>query len=339
MKLGTALLPIIALSFTTLAFSGCAAQTDATDGADDQETEVDETESTEEALTSTPSNYGYWIVTHRDFRRCISPICGGWWVKRVNQAKTLCANGMMESECYVSSISFNGVGLSAREEADVRASVESGKAVIKAKGYKKKFNGIAIGTLKANEAWTSATGSTIDGTFFRLADNGIRCIQAPCPSTTAHTLNSADKQNIIDAILDQTSVPADQDTLDRASTAIGTTDGLIVAGGLLLPKCIPNSQCGPKVNASEIFLKVVRREGKGCGSRGLPYTCNSGQFCSYTPTAICGWADAAGKCAYKPEACIKIYQPVCGCDGQTHGNSCMAASAGTSVASQGACAK
>jgi hypothetical protein len=53
---------------------------------------------------------------------------------------------------------------------------------------------------------------------------------------------------------------------------------------------------------------------------------------------MCGaTVDEAGTCVAKPDACDQNYDPVCGCDGQTHGNACMAHLAGTAVASAGAC--
>lgn len=320
------------LSLTSLA--GCAADTsEDAPGADDSE----EVAESEDAITASSSNYGYYLVTRRDFRKCMAPMCGGFFVKRVNEQTTQCADGSKQAECYVSAIQLTGIGLSAREEADLRGAVESGKALIKARVYKKKLNGTYFGTLKANEGWLGATGSTPDGTFYRAADNGIRCIKAPCPSTTVAELNGSAQYNVIKVNLTSTATPADQATLDRAAQALGTKDGILLAGGVALPKCVPNSNCGPFASASEIYLRVTRREGKACGF-WTTYACNAGQYCNWKAADICGAADAPGTCSYKPEVCNKIFKPVCACDGKTYSNECMAAAAGASVSSQGACA-
>ena len=332
---------LFSLSVLSLAgLSGCAA--DAATSEDDSAEEV--VAESEDAISSSQTNYGYFIVTHRDFRKCISPLCGGFWVKRVNEAKTTCADGKKQDECYVSAITFGGMGLSDREEEEFRGAVEAGHGLIKARQYKKKWNGIQLGTLKASEGWKSATDSvdgTFDGSFYRAADNGIRCITAPCPSTSASLLNSKDSWNVISVHLDNTQNPADADTMARATNAIGTTEGILVAGGVAIPKCIPGSKCGPFVNASDFYLKYTHTEGVSCGGHvmGPPMVCNAGQYCAWTPENMCGAFDASGKCSYKPEVCNKLYAPVCACDGNTYSNDCMAAAAGYSVSSQGACAK
>jgi hypothetical protein len=50
------------------------------------------------AVTAQTSDF---FTIREDLRKCASPMCGGYFVKRVNQPTTLCANGRNMSECYV----------------------------------------------------------------------------------------------------------------------------------------------------------------------------------------------------------------------------------------------
>jgi len=93
----------------------------------------------------------------------------------------------------------------------------------------------------------------------------------------------------------------------------------------------------------EICDDFCARPDPDCGGGGggqcgglLGLTCADGEWCDYDG-ASCGAADQLGTCTPRPEACIEIYSPVCGCDGSTYGNECEANAAGVDVASEGAC--
>jgi hypothetical protein len=81
---------------------------------------------------------------------------------------------------------------------------------------------------------------------------------------------------------------------------------------------------------------AVRAQGEcpaapgACGSNA---DCAKTDYCAFPE----GQCDTRGSCTPRPQACTFIYQPVCGCDGQTYGNACAAAGSGVSVDYRGEC--
>jgi hypothetical protein len=267
-----------------------------------------------------------YFELRRDLRRCAAPLCGGFFVSRVNRLTTVCADGSRSAECYVSALDFTALGSSDEQQALVEASpadfVLAGEIVPESTDFGE------FGRLNVAEAWQGHADVEAAGAFLRVVNDGIVCITNPCLSFSAELLNSR-LPTVSIAEVDLDGIGSDP---SDAFEQLNEPDGLLVAA-------LPEIVSGPGgraigLDASEYYVPL--RAPTACGSRGLG-ECAEGSFCAFPPGADCGRADAPGTCAPKPEVCTFQFDPVCGCDGQTYGNACTAASAGVSVEFAGEC--
>ena len=132
-------------------------------------------------------------------------------------------------------------------------------------------------------------------------------------------------------------VPGDMD----GSGTVDLVDGVLVLqvlGGMQPGVTSPvgvngDTKIGPAEGINVLQLVGGLRFdffGAPCTANG---DCSSGEYCSKPP----GECDAQGVCSPTPGACPDILEPVCGCDGSTYPNACVAVQAGVNVSYQGEC--
>jgi hypothetical protein len=74
-----------------------------------------------------------------------------------------------------------------------------------------------------------------------------------------------------------------------------------------------------------------------CGGIETVVWCAPGEFCKFAIGDCQPNAEPDGVCTPIPQACITLWDPVCGCDGVTYGNECVADMSGVRIAHRGEC--
>ena len=158
-----------------------------------------------------------FFTVRQDLRKCASPMCGGYFITRVNQAVTRCANGRDMAECYVTDIDWNGA-----------AEVEPRQALIRGSLVTRGDQRGKYGVLRVTEVWQAGNSEKATGEFFRVKDLGVRCIAAPCQTHLEAKLNTSIERKIAGIAL--ASPTEGSDEWIQALKAMTSEEGVIVVG-------------------------------------------------------------------------------------------------------------
>jgi hypothetical protein len=207
-----------------------------------------------------PAGAADYLRIRPDVRRCASPLCGGFFVQRVNRSNTLCADGERRSECYVADLDLSALALNDEQASLVQA--DPTHFVLRGSLVSRPSSFGDLGRLNVTEAWLGHASATPSGAFLRVRSEGIVCITTPCLSLSAELLNHA-LPSVRAAELDLTSVAQDP---GDAVAQLSAVDGLLVAAR-------PRLARGPAgralaLQASEYYIPLPPAE-VACGSRGL----------------------------------------------------------------------
>lgn len=297
-------LTLAALPLFTLSIAACASSTE-----DELAGEADAQESLDGKADAAANGASTYFEIRSDFRRCAFPMCGGFFLDRLNASTTTCHNGSKAEACYTPVLDWSQSGLTQEQQDALRSKAgsvgEGVHAIVRGRFASKNTTTPQpnLGRFIVTEAWVAQGEGASDGVFAKVFENGIRCIAAPCPSLTEKALNSSRTANIAD--LDFTAGSYTDEAIEGLIGDYIAPGGIIVAGDRYSYKI--DGRWGKGRTATQAYrnLKnIAAAAGGECYVGGC-----SGQICSDQEGVI-------STCEWKPEyAC---YQSAT-CERQSNG--------------------
>ncbi|MDB4954544.1 MAG: hypothetical protein JWO36_2113 [Myxococcales bacterium] len=178
--------------------------------------------------------YTYFQVS-ADLRKCLSPVCGGYFMARVNRSTTVCANGSSAASCYVPQLDWTEAHLRDDQQAKLLdaasqdATSDGVRALVRGRFASKTYPGHGnLGRFVVTEAWVAETSAVSGGVFVRVRDGGVRCIAAPCASTIEKGLNISRSAMI--AEIDWSPAGLSSNEIQGFVDDLFTPSGAIIAG-------------------------------------------------------------------------------------------------------------
>jgi hypothetical protein len=181
-------------------------------------------------------------------------MCGGWWVRRVNRGTIVCGSGLVSPECYAATLDSTALDLTDEQRATVDLALERGTALLRGRLVRGTVTGPPpsgrLDVLVVTEVWLRSGQARTAGEVYRIEDNGIRCVRAPCFSLHASVLNTTQHRNV--SSLDLTSSGAGATAIRRARAALAS-GGVMVEG-----RVVPGLPAGDRtLRATAFWLRAA----------------------------------------------------------------------------------
>ncbi|MBV8761549.1 MAG: hypothetical protein JO257_29915 [Deltaproteobacteria bacterium] len=178
-------------------------------------------------------SYTYFEIS-KDLRKCVSPICGGFYLARLNRSYTTCVDHVDRASCYVPALDWSESGVSdglqqkLYDAANIDATTSGVHAIVRGRFAPQQYAQGNLGRFVVTEAWVEEGDAVSEGVFVRAKTNSIQCIAAPCPTITEKALDKSTSANI--AAIDWSLAGLQDREIQSFNDALSTDGGVILAG-------------------------------------------------------------------------------------------------------------